>query len=321
MLFLPMPMMIHMKYVITGGCGFIGSHIARELVRRGHTVTIIDRSRSRRSRARLKGILKKVKIVSCDLRNKALVDRACKGADYILHQGALIFVTESVKKPKLYLDVNINGTRNILEAAKKHRAKRVVFASSAAVYGNTKKLPIKETAKLRPLSPYAVSKVEGERLCRLYWKKHGVPTVILRYFNVFGPGQDPRSQYAGVIPVFISALNKGTRPVVHGDGRQSRDFTYVSNVVDANIAACRAREKKVAGKAFNIADGRAVSVLQLLTKLRSISGCSIKPRFGKPRKGDIRHSLADTGRARRLLGHVPKKSLDAGLKLTVASFF
>jgi nucleoside-diphosphate-sugar epimerase len=242
-----------------------------------------------------------------------------QGVDYVLHQAALPSVQRSVEAPGESHAANLTGTLVLLQAAADAGARRFVYASSSSVYGDSPTLPKVETMPTDPLSPYAVGKLGGELYCRVFHRLHGLETVSLRYFNVFGPGQSPDSQYAAVVPRFITALKAGRAPVIFGDGLQSRDFTYIDNVVQANLSACSAG-KEAAGEAFNIATGQAVTLLDLLKRMKELLGSSLDPRFEPGRKGDVRASLADVRKAERLLGYRPRISLDEGLKRTLEFF-
>ena len=258
-------------------------------------------------------------LVRGDLRNLAAVRRAVRGARYVFHQGAVPSVVRSVKDPLTTHQVNVDGTLNVLLAAREAGVERVVFASSSSVYGDSPRLPKLETQPLNPLSPYAVSKLTGEHYCALFNRLYGLRTVALRYFNVYGPRQDPKSDYAAVIPRFITALLHDRQPVVFGDGRQSRDFTYISDVVRANLLACRA-PGRACGQAYNIAGGLRISLLELLRQLGRLTGTRPQPRFEPPRPGDVRHSQAALARAGRGLGFHPRTNLRDGLGRTVHFF-
>jgi len=259
-----------------------------------------------------------VQVIEGDLRDPDAVRRAVDGVEVVFHQGALPSVPRSVKDPATSHAVNATGTLNVLTASREAGVKRVVYASSSSVYGNTKRLPKHETMRPQPLSPYAASKLTGEYYCLAFWHTWGLETVSLRYFNVFGPRQRPDSPYAAVIPKFISALMDGKPPVIHGDGCQSRDFTYVANVVQANLRAAKA--SAAAGKVFNVACGESHSLLELLSLLAEIAGTSPSPVYEPPRAGDVRDSLADISRAKRLLGYRPEVSFEEGLLRTAQWF-
>lgn len=306
-----------MKYLITGGGGFIGSNIAHELVRRNEEVRVLDNFATGR-RVNLSGIEDKMELMEGDIRDFWTVREAVEGVDYVLHQAALPSVPRSVKNPLTSNSVNIDGTLNLLEAAKQAGVKRFVFASSSSVYGDTPELPKHEKMWLDPLSPYAVTKLAGEKYCKVFYELYGLETVALRYFNIFGPRQDPGSEYAAVIPKFINAFLAGRSPVIFGDGEQSRDFTFVANAVEANLLA--AKTPGIAGKYFNIAVGGQYTLNTLVKMLQEIIGSDIKPKYDPPRKGDILHSYADISRARSEMGFNPKVDFVNGLKLTVEWF-
>ena len=303
--------------LITGGAGFIGSHIARTVARAGERVRVMDDFSSGRP-ANLDDIAGEIELVHGDLRDVDAVARAADGVEVIYHQGAVPSVPRSVVDPRTTLDVGITGTLNVLLAARDAGARRVVFASSSSVYGDTPEMPKREEMTPRPLSPYAISKLSAEQLCGVFTRLYGLETVALRYFNVFGPNQDPTSQYAAVIPKFIAAVAAGERPTIYGDGEQSRDFTYIDNVVDANLRAATAPE--AAGRVFNIASGRAITVNRMLALVGELLGKPAEAERVDPRPGDIRDSLADISAAREVLGYEPAVSFEDGLALTVAAF-
>jgi len=302
-----------MKYLVTGGAGFIGSNIVKELLERGEQVRVLDNF-STGKRENLLPFMgnPNLEVIEGDLRSFHIVRDAVRGCDYILHQGALPSVPRSIKDPITSNEVNINGTLHILEAAREFGVKRVVFASSSSVYGNNATLPKVETMPVAPLSPYALTKYAGERYCQVFHALYGVETVALRYFNVFGPNQDPTSQYSAVIPKFIKMIKEGRRPVIYGDGTQSRDFTYVSNNVEANLLACTAPD--VAGEVFNIACGERYTLLDLVHTINEILGTRVEPLFEPPRPGDVKHSLAGIEKARQKLGFEVKVKFREGLE-------
>jgi len=308
-----------MKYLVTGGAGFIGSNICKELLKRGEKVRILDNfSTGRRTNLdEFKGN-PNLEMIEGDLRSFHIVRQAVKGVDYVLHQGALPSVPRSINDPITSNDVNILGTLNILEAAKEFGVKRVVFASSSSVYGNNPILPKEEKMPVAPLSPYAVTKYAAERYCQVFYQIYGLETVSLRYFNVFGPNQDPTSQYSAVIPKFIKLIMNNEQPLVFGDGLQSRDFTFVQNNIEANILACT--EPKAAGKVFNIACGERYTLIDLVNGINRILGKNIEPKFLTDRAGDVKHSLADITKAKSLLGYEVKVDFYAGLEKTVEYF-
>jgi len=305
-------------YLVTGGAGFIGSHIVERLVQEGQHVRVID-NLSTGKRKNIEPFLEKIEFIEGDVRDLELVRKAMDGVDYVLHQAAVPSVPRSVKDPLTTNAVNIEGTLNILIAARDAGVKRVVYASSSSVYGDTPVLPKHEGMKLEPRSPYAVSKLGGELYCQVFYHVYGLETVVLRYFNVFGPRQDPESQYAAVVPKFIAALLRNEPPTIFGDGEQSRDFTYVENVVEANLLAAQAKGPDVAGQVFNIACGTRVTINKLAQMLAEIIGVDpeLKPHYAPPRPGDVRHSLADISKGQRFLGYHVKVDLFEGLKRTV----
>lgn len=288
-------------YLVTGGAGFIGSNIVKALLQKEQRVRVLDNfaTGKRENIFEFKGN-PEFELIEGDLRSFHTVRSAVKGMDYILHQGALPSVPRSVIDPLTTNDVNILGTLNILEAAKEFGIKRVVYASSSSIYGDNETLPKVEDMPVKPLSPYALSKYTGERYCQIFTKIYGLETVCLRYFNVFGPNQDPTSQYSAVIPKFIGLMLKGKRPTIFGDGTQSRDFTHVSNNVAANLLACTA--KGISGEVFNIACGESFTLTQLLDIINNILGIKIEPNFEPERPGDVKHSLADISSAKEKLG-------------------
>ncbi len=304
-------------YLVTGGAGFIGSNITLFLVKKGEKVKVIDNFLTGK-KENLSSIINKIELIEGDIRDFKTCLEATKGVDYVLHQAALPSVPRSVETPEITNDININGTLNILLASVKNKVKRVVYASSSSIYGDSPVLPKKEDMIPSPLSPYAVSKLTGEYYCKVFYKIYGLETVILRYFNVFGPHQDPDSQYAAVIPKFIKAMLKGERPVIYGDGEQSRDFTYIDNVVQANILATRA--KNACGRVFNIASQESITINQLVKELNCILNKNIEPKYTVPRPGDIKHSLADISSAKQILNYSPKIKFNEGLRRTVHWF-
>jgi len=302
------------KYLVTGGAGFIGSNIAEELVKRGYAVRIIDNFLTGK-RENISSFLDKIELIEGDIRDYDACSRALEGVDFVLHQAALSSVPRSIKDPLLTNDINIKGTLNVLLASRDLGVKKFVFASSAAVYGDNSTLPKKEGNVGNPLSPYALSKLVGEKYCWIFSQIFGLSTVCLRYFNIFGPRQDPSSQYAAAIPNFITRMLKGESPTIFGDGEQSRDFAYVFNVVEANILASKAKD--VSGEVFNIGCGKETSVNSLVFKLNEILKEKINPSYDEPRPGDIRHSFADISKARKMLKYEPQVLFSKGLEETV----
>lgn len=304
-------------YLVTGGAGFIGSNIVEELLRRKQQVVVLDNFSTGR-KENIAPFRTKVKIITGDVRDFKAVSRAVKGVDYVLHQAALPSVERSVADPATSNEVNVNGTLNVLIAARDHKVKRVVYAASSSAYGDTPTLPKVETMPANPLSPYATSKLAAEYYCLNFYKIYGLETVCLRYFNVFGPKQDPTSFYSAVIPKFIAAYLRGDAPTINGDGEQSRDFTYIDNVVSANLLACRA--PKAAGEVMNIACGKRYTVNVLAQKIAKIMQVNKDPEYGQSRPGDVRHSLADIQKAKKLLSYTVKVDFDEGLQRTVRWF-
>jgi nucleoside-diphosphate-sugar epimerase len=302
------------KYLVTGGAGFIGSNIAEELVKKGYSVKIIDNFLTGK-RENIFSFLDKIELVEGDIRDYDACRRALEGVDFVLHQAALPSVPRSIEDPLLTTDINIKGTLNILLASREAKVKGFVFASSAAVYGDNPIVPKKEGNVGNPLSPYALSKLVGEKYCWIFSQIFGLSTVCLRYFNIFGPHQDPSSQYASAIPNFISRMLKGESPTIFGDGEQSRDFVYVSNVVEANILASKAQG--VSGEVFNIGCGEGTTVNSLVLKLNEILKEEISPSYAEPRPGDIRHSSADISKAKKMLKYEPLVPFGKGLEETI----
>ena len=301
-------------YLVTGGAGFIGSNIVHALVGRGESVHVLD-DLSTGKMENLAGLLDRIEFVNGSITEIEMVQCAVNGVDYVLHQAALASVQRSVDDPLASNEANVRGTLNLLIAARDAGVKRFVFASSSSVYGESEELPKREEMPTVPISPYGVSKLAGEAYCRAFYEVYGMPTVALRYFNVFGPRQDPSSHYAAVIPLFIMALLEEKRPTLFGDGQQSRDFSYVSNVVDANLLACQS--KGAIGQIFNIACQRQHSLLDLVNTLNDLLGLTIEPMVAPPRAGDIKHSLADISKARQVMGYEPKIGFHEGLARTV----
>ena len=303
--------------LVTGGAGFIGSHIARSLAENGERVRVLDNLSSGRS-DNLAGIAGEIEVIEGDLRDAEVVARAVDGCEVVYHQAAVPSVPRSVADPRTSLDAGITGTLNVLLAARDRGARRVVFASSSSIYGDTPVMPKHEDMTPKPLSPYAISKLSAEQLCGVFTRLYGLETVALRYFNVFGPNQDPASEYAAVIPKFIAAVAAGERPTIFGDGEQSRDFTYIANVVDANLRAAEVPE--ASGRVFNIASGRAITVNRMLALVGELLDKPAEADYTDPRPGDIRDSLADITAARDVLGYDPEVSFEDGMAMTVAAF-
>jgi nucleoside-diphosphate-sugar epimerase len=304
------------NYLVTGGAGFIGSNLVEALLDEGHAVRVLDNF-STGKRENLNDFTGQIDLIEGDLTVLSDVRKAVQDVDVVLHQGAIPSVPRSVEDPLGSTQANVNGTLNVLVAARDAGVRRVVYASSSAVYGDqAPDAPKVETMNSQPISPYGVDKLAGEHYCRVFYQVYGLETVALRYFNVFGPRQDLESMYAAVIPRFITALLQGEPPTVYGDGEQTRDFTYVGNVVAGNLLAARAPADLAAGQAVNLAAGGQTSLNTLLEMLHEIIGCATPPIYTDPRPGDIKHSLADVGKAERLLDYRPEVSLLGGLRLT-----
>jgi len=296
-------------YLVTGGAGFIGSHIVETLVLRGERVRVLDNFTTGK-RDNVQHL--PVEVIEGDIRHLEVVRMATRGVDFVIHQAAVVSVTQSVSDPLSTHEVNVTGTFNVLMAARESVVKRVVFASSCAVYGDNDALPLQETAELRPKSPYAISKLMGELYCRAYTQMFGLPTVCLRYFNIYGPRQDPNGEYAAVIAKFAQRMKAGQPPIIYGDGLQTRDFVHVSDVVRANLQACEA--ERAIGEVFNIAAGQGVSLLDLVDTLNQLGNAQIYPQFAGPRIGDISHSTGDANRIAALLGFRTEMPLERGLR-------
>lgn len=304
-------------YLVTGGAGFIGSNIVSRLVTDGHSVRVLDNLATGR-RKNLAAVEDDIDFVEGDIRDADTVKNVMDGVDYVLHQAALPSVQRSIDDPVASNDVNVLGTLGLLEAARKAGVKRFVMASSSSVYGDTPMLPKREDMPPNPKSFYAVSKYAAEQQTLIYNTIHGLPTVCLRYFNVYGPRQDPKAEYAAVIPTFITAMLAGEQPIVYGDGSQSRDFTYIDDVVEANL--CAATAKEGAGRTYNIAFGGQHTLNDLVSALNDILGTDITPRFDAPRAGDVKHSYADTALAKKYIDYSPRFDFHAGLEQTVEWF-
>ena len=301
------------NYLVTGGAGFIGSHLSEELVRRGHRVRVAD-SLITGKRANLDHI-SGVEFLEGDLADMAFAQQAVEGMNYVLHQAAIPSVPRSVKDPITSNRANVDATLNVLVAARDAGVKRLVFAGSSSAYGNTPTLPKHEGMPDSPLSPYALQKVVGEQYLQMFTKLYGLETVTIRYFNVFGPRQDPSSPYSGVISVFATALLEDRPATIYGDGGQTRDFTYVANVVDGVLRACEA--KKAAGEVINVATGGRISLNQLLRVMNAIVGTNLQAIYKEERAGDVKDSQADIAKAKALLAYEPTVSLEEGLKHTL----
>ena len=302
------------RYLVTGGAGFIGSHIAEALLGAGESVRIFDNLATGRE-SNLAALERRAQFVQGDLRDLASVRAAMQGVEVVFHQGALASVPRSIADPIGSLETNINGTQNVLLAARDSGVRRVVYASSSSVYGNTPTLPKREDMPTHPMSPYAVQKLSGELLCGVFTRIYGLETVALRYFNVFGPRQDPASEYAAVIPRFLTALIEKRPPIVFGNGEQTRDFTYIANVVQANLLA--ASSPDALGYALNIGCGEQISLNTVLRLAGEVLGVTVNADYREPRPGDVRDSCADINLAQRLLGYRPSVSFHAGLARTL----
>jgi len=303
-------------YLITGVAGFIGSNLAHELVRRGEKVLGFDNFATGK-RENVQELDGNIEFRELDLLDAGAVAEACRGVDFILHQAAIPSVPKSVTDPVTSHNVNINGTLNLLMGARAAGVKRVVYAASSAAYGDTPTLPKREDMLPNPISPYAVQKLTGELYMSSFTRVYGVQTVSLRYFNIFGPRQDPSSQYSGVLAKFISQMLAGNTCTIFGDGEQSRDFTYIENAVNANLLACAAPAEKVSGRMFNVATGTRFSLNETFRALASIIGYKSEPQYAQPRAGDVKHSLAEISRAREAMGYQPTVNFEDGLRRTV----
>lgn len=305
-----------MRVLVTGGAGFIGGHLAERFVSDGHQVVILDDL----STGFRENVPERARLMVGDVADMADVRTAMEGVELVFHQAASRAVFRSVQDPIGTNDANVGGSLNVLVAARDAGARRVLLASSSSVYGGVAPLPTREDARLSPKSPYAVSKLASEHYARVFWELYGLETVTLRYFNVFGPRQRPDSPYAAVIPLFMEALASGRRPQIHGDGLQSRDFTFIDDAVAANVLASEAPADVVAGQVYNIARGESTTILELLDLLGRIAGLKVEPEFVDSRPGDVRRSLADVGAARRDLGYQPAMTLIEELGRTVEWF-
>jgi nucleoside-diphosphate-sugar epimerase len=301
------------SYLVTGGAGFIGSHLSEELTRRGQRVRVVDSliTGKRQNLDHLPG----VEFMEGDLADATVAARAVQGIDYVLHQAAIPSVPRSVKDPVTSNRANIDASLNILVAARDAGVKRLVYAGSSSAYGDTPTLPKREDMPTNPLSPYALQKLVAEQYCQMFTRLYGFQTVTIRYFNVFGPRQDPGSPYSGVISLFATALIEGRQPTIYGNGEQTRDFTYVANVVDGVLRACEAAN--ASGEVINVATGGRISLNELLSTMSRIVGTRVTAKYEAPRAGDVRDSLADITKAKALLGYVPLVGLEEGLRATI----
>lgn len=307
------------KILVTGGAGFIGSNLADALLKAGHQVRVLDNfSTGKRENLVFEEAYPFLEAIEGDICDLITCHKALEGIEYVFHQAALPSVQRSVEDPMSSNQVNVGGTLNILIAARDAGVRRVIYAASSSAYGDTPTLPKKEEMVPNPLSPYALQKFIGEQYCRLFFQLYGLETISLRYFNIFGPKQDPNSIYSAVIPMFIDALISGRAPVIFGDGEQSRDFTYIDNVVHANLLAMNA--ERTQGDVVNVACGRRVSLNQLLKILQDIIGSHVSPLYEEPRQGDVRHSLADIKKGKAILNYDPRVGIEEGLRKTVEYF-
>lgn len=307
------------KVLVTGGAGFIGSNLTEFLLKANHSVRVQDNfSTGKKENLIFDRKYPPLEVLEGDIRDLSACREAVKGMEYVFHQAALPSVQRSVEDPETSNAINVGGTLNILLAAREEGVKRVIYASSSSIYGDTPTLPKHEEMSPYPLSPYALQKYIGEQYCRLFYQLYGLDSVSLRYFNVFGPKQDPNSLYSAVIPRFIDALVHGRPPIIFGDGEQSRDFTFIENVVQANLLAMSAG--RLYGEAINIACGERISLNQLMNVLKEILGSKLAPVYEEPRKGDVKHSLADIHKSKKIINYMPKVGIEEGLKKTVEFF-
>jgi len=304
-------------YLITGVAGFIGSTLARAVLAQGGEVVGLDNF-STGKRENLEGVLDRIELHEADLLDLEALHRACRGVDYVFHEAAIPSVPRSVKDPLGNNQANVVGTLNLLMAARDAQVKRVVYAASSSAYGDTPSMPKREDMLPSPISPYATAKLAGEHYMTNFYRCYGLETVSLRYFNVFGPRQDPGSQYSGVLARFITQMLEGQAPTIFGDGTQSRDFTYVDNVVEGNLLACAAPRGEVDGRVFNLATGGRIDLNQTVQLLKKLTGYSGEVKYSAEREGDVKHSLADISLAEKHLGYQPRVDFEEGLKRTIA---
>ncbi len=302
------------RFLVTGGAGFIGSNICSKLISRGCFVRVVDNLLTGK-KSNLAAISNKIEFIEADMGNPDVARQAMRGIDVVLHQGALPSVPRSIDDPAATHRNCVDATFTLLLAARDAKIKRFVYAASSSAYGDTPILPKIETMPVNPLSPYAAAKLMGEYYCSVFYKVFGLETISLRYFNVFGPHQDPTSQYAAAIPAFVTSILKDKPPTIYGDGEQSRDFTYIENVVEANLLAAGAKQTK--GEVVNIACGEAITVNEIVAMINKITGKSVKPKYVPARKGDVKHSLADITAAKKLIGFKPVVSFKDGLKKAI----
>jgi nucleoside-diphosphate-sugar epimerase len=308
-----------MRYLVTGGAGFIGSHLVERLVQGGADVVVLDDLSTGR-RENLRPVRDRIRFIRGSVARFDACRRAMQGVDYVFHEAAVTSVPQSTRHPLAAHDTNVTGTLNVLLAAREAKVRRVVYAASTAAYGDPPALPHHEGLLPSPRSEYAASKLAGEAYCQAFWRTHGLETVSLRYFNVFGPRQNLDSQYGAVVPLFIAAALNRQAPVIFGDGAQTRDFTFVSNVVDANLLACHAPADRVAGGVFNIGCGRGTSIRELWQQIAALAEVAVVPRYDAARAGDVRHSLAAITQAHDQFAYVPMMSLEDGLRHTIAYY-
>jgi UDP-N-acetylglucosamine/UDP-N-acetyl-alpha-D-glucosaminouronate 4-epimerase len=307
-----------MRYVVTGGAGFIGSHIVEHLASTDNEIVVLDNF-STGKRENIASFADRIEILEGSVTDPATCQRAMQGADFVIHQAALPSVPRSIKDPIATHEVNATGTLNVLIAARDAGVKRVVYASSSSAYGDSPELPRRESLATAPLSPYAVAKLAGEQYCRAFALAYRLETVMLRYFNVFGPRQDPNSEYAAVVPRFFQSALANRAPTIFGDGEQTRDFTFVENVARANLLACVAPAAQCSGETFNVGAGRSISVNDLWSRICAIVGVTLPARYEAGRAGDVRHSLASTDKAAGGLGYRAAVDVDEGLRRTAAA--
>jgi UDP-glucose 4-epimerase len=303
-------------YLITGIAGFIGSALARAVLAQGNQVRGVDNLSSGRPQ-NIAEIVKQIDFREADLLDLEAMKEACRGVDYVLHQAAIPSVPKSVLDPLGSNRANVDGTVNLLVAARDAKVRRVIYAASSSAYGDTPTLPKREDMLPSPISPYAVAKLAGEHYMTSFYRCYGLETVSLRYFNIFGPRQDPSSPYSGVLAKFITQMLRGEQPTIFGDGKQSRDFTYVDNAVTANLLACQAPASAAAGQVINVATGRRIDLNEMIRALKKLTGYSGEPRYGSERAGDVKHSVADISRAEKLLAYRPEVDFEEGLRRTV----
>lgn len=302
------------RYLVTGGAGFIGSHLVERLVRDGQSVRVLDNF-STGKRDNLAPFAGQIELIEGDLRNRDDCRRACDGVEIVFHEGAVPSVPKSVEDPVTSHEANVDGTFNLLLAARDANCRRVIYAASSSAYGDAPELPKREVVAPEPLSPYAVNKLVGEHYCRVFYCCYGLETLALRYFNVFGPRQDPKSQYAAAIPAFVTTVLHDQPPTIYGDGEQTRDFTYIDNVVHANLLAAKA--PKLQGEVVNIACGERVSVNAIIKQINSLLGKNVQPHYTDVRPGDVKHSLADISRAKAIIGYEPIVNFAEGLRRAI----